>query len=96
MLEALGVFSCKSFFESLMNQYSCPTFAPALMIWKAKMPIKIQVFAWTVAHGELNTCDMLQKRPRSCFSPQWCVMCKVDFESIDHLFLHCSVALAMW
>ena len=26
----------------------------------------------------------------------WCCLCKVDGESIDHLFLHCSLAKQLW
>ena len=29
-------------------------------------------------------------------SPGWCVMCKNDNESADHLFLHCPLAQRVW
>jgi hypothetical protein len=27
---------------------------------------------------------------------EWCCLCKTSGESIDHLFLHCVVALELW
>ncbi len=26
----------------------------------------------------------------------WCCMCKVDDESVDHLFIHCWAARMLW
>ena len=63
-------FSRRLFLDYLLDENNCPSFIPTLMIWKAKVPIKIHVFAWTFAHGKLNTNDMLQRqRPQSCLSP---------------------------
>ncbi|RVW57133.1 hypothetical protein CK203_091671 [Vitis vinifera] len=28
--------------------------------------------------------------------PQWCILCKGNGESIDHLFLHCPVTIGLW
>ena len=40
------------------------------------------------------TIDNLRKRKVCIFD--WCYMCKCNSESVDHLFLHCSVALELW
>ena len=29
-------------------------------------------------------------------SPGWCVLCKKDNESLDHLFLHCAFSFRIW
>ncbi|PON41695.1 hypothetical protein PanWU01x14_287580 [Parasponia andersonii] len=29
-------------------------------------------------------------------SPGWCVLCKKDVESLNHLFLHCEFSLSLW
>ena len=37
---------------------------------------------------------LLQKR--KVWIMDWCYMCKCNGESVDHLFLHCPVAMDMW
>lgn len=34
--------------------------------------------------------------PPSCRSPHWCIMCKSGAESLDHVLIHCSIALSLW
>lgn len=47
-----------------------------------------------MAHKKLNTDDMVQrKRPKCYILAQWCVMSKGVEESVDHLFLHCFIAM---
>lgn len=64
---------------------------PANFIWKLKVPPKIKILGRL--DGRLNTCEMLQwRRPNCCFSPHWCVFCKLNGENANHIFLHCQVA----
>ena len=35
-------------------------------------------------------------RKRKVWLLDWCYMCKCNGESVDHLFLHCSVAMDLW
>lgn len=45
----------------------------------------------------LYTCDMIQRRrPNSCFSPHWCILCKGCSKLVVHLFLHCWVNSNLW
>ena len=96
-----------SLFPLLMNFYKCPgvnvvnssdpVFLPANLIWKSKVPPKINILGWLVAHGRVNTCDLLQRRrPKACFSPHWCVLCKKQGESVDHVFVLCEVVSQLW
>ena len=96
-----------SLFPLLMNFYKCPgvnvvnsydpVFLPANLIWKSKVPPKINILGWLVAHGRVNTCDLLQRRrPKACFSPHWCVLCKKQGESVDHVFVQCEVVSQLW
>lgn len=41
---------------------------------------------WTVALGKILTANNLRRR--NIILVNWCCMCKVDGENIDHLFLH--------
>ena len=36
------------------------------------------------------------RRPYESLCPQWCMLCKGDGESIDHLFLHCPLTIGLW
>lgn len=49
-----GVFSCKSYFDKLIGSPNLPIFLPSAMIWKASVPLKVHVFAWTVVHKRIN------------------------------------------
>ncbi|KAK9287462.1 hypothetical protein L1049_015883 [Liquidambar formosana] len=90
-------FSSKSFFDSLRKDDSVPVFNPARMIWKAIVPLKVKILAWSTAHKRTNTNDWVQrKRPFVCLSPQWCVLCKKEGEFVENLFLHCDISIALW
>ncbi|XP_024195633.1 uncharacterized protein LOC112198748 [Rosa chinensis] len=96
-LEPNGKFSCKSFHSFLISGGSDPIFPPAKFIWKVKVPTKVKILGWLVVLGKTNTCDVLQRRrPGSCFSPHWCILCKAQGESADHVFVHCEVANFLW
>ncbi|KAL6345662.1 hypothetical protein AAG906_017398 [Vitis piasezkii] len=72
-------------------------FLPAKFLWSSKVPSKVKALAWLVAHGKVNTNDKLQlRRPYKALCPQWCILCKGNGESIDHLFLHCPVTIGLW
>ena len=66
-------------------------------VWNCQVPFKVKAFVWLVAHKKVNTNDLLQlRRPRKALSPDICKLCMKQRESVDHLFLHCSVLLGLW
>ena len=67
---------------------------PWKSIWKQKIPSRVVFFVWTAALGKCLTIDNLRKR--KVWILDWCYMCKCNGESVDHLFLHCSVAMDLW
>ncbi|RVW27818.1 hypothetical protein CK203_107068 [Vitis vinifera] len=96
-LSSLGLFSMKSFFLALSKVSNPILFLPAKFLWSSKVPSKVKALAWLVAHGKVNTNDKLQlRRPYKAFCPQWCILCKGNGESIDHLFLHCPITIGLW
>ena len=69
-------------------------FFPWKSIWKQKIPSRVVFFVWTIALGKWLTIDNLRKR-KICIL-DWYYMCKCNSETIDHLFLHCLVAMELW
>ena len=50
-----------------------------------------------MAHKKVNTNDLLQlRRPYKTLSPDICKLCMKHGESVDHLFLHCSLTMGLW
>ena len=87
----------KSFFLTLSKVSNPILFLPAKFLWSSKAPSKVKALTWLVAHGKVNTNDKLQlRRPYKSLYPQWCILCKGNGESIDHLFLHCPVTIGLW
>ncbi|RVX07693.1 hypothetical protein CK203_021947 [Vitis vinifera] len=87
------VFS-EIFFLGLVKSLNPLMFLPAKFLWSSKVPSKVKALAWLVAHGKVNTNDKLQlRRPYKALCPQWCILCKGNGESSDHIFLHCPLPL---
>ena len=63
-------------------------------IWKQKILSRVAFFVWTIALGKCLTIDNLRKRKLCILG--WCYMCKCYSEIVDHLFLHCPVAMELW
>jgi hypothetical protein len=84
---------------TVKSYYSClnatpPNQFPWKEIWKAKAPPRVAFFLWMAAWGKILTNDNLRKR--RVVLVDWCCLCNKDGESLDHLFLHCSMAKQLW
>ena len=96
-LSSSGLFSMKFFLLALSKVSNPLMFLPTKFLWSSKVLSKVKALAWLVAHGKVNTNDKLQlRRPYKALCPQWCILCKGNGESIDHLFLHCPVTIGLW
>jgi hypothetical protein len=67
---------------------------PWKSIWKVKVLPRMAFFVWTATLRKILTLDNLRKR--NIIVMEWCYMCKISGESIDHLFLHYMVAIELW
>jgi hypothetical protein len=86
------VFQVRSYYHVLSP--SDGVLFPWKCIWKPKVPPRVTFFIWTVTLGKILTADNLRRRNVILFS--WCCMCKVDGETIDHMFIHCKVVRELW
>ena len=67
---------------------------PWKLVWSSKVPSRVAFFSWTAVLGNILTTDNLWKR--HFFILDWCCMCKIWGESMDHLLLHCPIAYELW
>lgn len=96
ILVSSGVFSCKSFFDVLIPSSNFDLNFPAKRVWNAKVPPRVRAFVWSLIQNRINTMDVRQRRiPNMALSPHWCILCREDGESFNHLFLHCSFTLSI-
>lgn len=81
-------------FKSFYNQLIVNNLNfPFKCMWKVKVPPKIKVFVWLIMRNSILTKDNLLRRGWS--GDANCVFCGKE-ESVDHLFLNCSVAKFLW
>ena len=85
-------FAVKRFYRYLIPPLSI--LFPWKIIWKAKVLPWVAFFSWIATWGKALTIDNLRKH--GLIIQSWCCMCKRNGETVDHLFLHCPVAMDMW
>lgn len=63
-------------------------------IWKSKLLERLKTFLWRCIVGALPTKQILAtKFP---IDSDCCLLCNSEVESIDHVFIHCPLARAIW
>ncbi|CAN1778682.1 Putative ribonuclease H protein At1g65750, partial [Linum perenne] len=94
-LERSGTFSISSMRNVLVaRRYPLLVDFPREVIWEKAAPPKIQTFLWMNWHRRIATIDNLQRRGMVLVN--WCVLCTKEKESIDHIFIHCPLAVSIW
>eukprot|EP00253_Pinus_taeda_P024814 PITA_24814 len=66
----------------------------AKQIWKLKCPAKARIFLWCLLKKKFPSWDILQSR--FMYGPGRCPLCKIEEESINHLFLQCLETAKIW
>uniref|UniRef100_A0A2N9FJC4 laccase n=1 Tax=Fagus sylvatica TaxID=28930 RepID=A0A2N9FJC4_FAGSY len=64
------------------------------LLWKLKLPHKILTFTWKILHHALPLKTELNKRGINCANT--CSLCNSTTETMEHIFLQCSFARAVW
>lgn len=68
----------------------------SMLIWKMKVPPRVQLIFWLANLEKLKTGDMLIDHGRIDPSLGKCPFCEVEFESNSHLLFTCSFSWRIW
>ena len=60
------------------------------------MPPKVEIFAWFVLIGRVNTKTRLHRLGIIQGDQVCCVLCSKEEESMEHLFFNCEFAWKLW
>lgn len=64
------------------------------VLWKWKIPLKIQCFMWQALRGCLKTWENLSKR--GWIGPSICFLCKLSLETSNHILVDCGFTRSLW
>ena len=87
-----GDFDIRSFYNKLQNHL--PIIFPWKGIWKVKAPPRVSFFVWTATWNKILTGDNLWGRGFDFVD--WCIMCRCNGETVNHLLLYCDKAYQLW
>lgn len=90
MLNCKGSLILKSAYG---NNISNTMLWPWKLIWKIKIPPQIYCFTWLVVRKACLTHERLLRRFQIC--TRW-LLCGIDVETNDHLFIHCRANANLW
>ena len=77
-------FNIRSFYNKLRSPL--PIIFPWKGVWKVKAPRRVSFFVWIAVWDRIFTSDNL--RDRGLVLVDWCIMCRSNGETTDHLLLH--------
>jgi hypothetical protein len=90
-LESSGVYSSQSMYALVNFGGVKQMFLP--VVWKLKIPPRIQVILWLFSQNKIMTRDNLRKRGMP--KPLECSLYK-EIETVKHLFFECLISELLW
>ena len=93
-----GNFSVKSFFLQVVRDAasSLGIHSQSRLVWKKLAPPRVELLVWFIMMECLSTKDRLTRFNCTFVTDQTCVLCRVDNESMEHLFFSCQMAWLLW
>ena len=79
---------------TISSEAPCPLFFIGKVFGRFKAPLRVSFFVWTVVWDRIFTGDNL--RGRRLNFVDWCIMCRSNGETVDHLLIHCGKAYRLW
>ena len=95
-----GVYKVKSGYQLLVEgtQHNTHTSTNSQQIWKnlwrLKIPFRLIILLWEILNNALPIMLCLERR--NIVTDKVCVLCHLEEQDLDHLFLPCSFAKALW
>lgn len=84
-----GLFTVKSMKKNTHASTPQSSFLRCWLSLVQHLPKKCIIFMWTILNKGLDTGDKCQIRsPKTMLSPNWCILCKMNNESVEHIFIH--------
>ncbi|PRQ40733.1 putative reverse transcriptase zinc-binding domain-containing protein [Rosa chinensis] len=87
-----GKLTAKDSFQFLRPH--APSASWSKSIWSKFITPRMSLLAWQVLHARVLSEDLLQRRGIALASR--CGLCCKNVESVEHIFLNCSFASAIW
>ncbi|QHN78151.1 Putative ribonuclease H protein [Arachis hypogaea] len=97
--DRFGIFSTNSFVEVLqegMLSEDVTSYSFTKTIWKGLVPPRVELFAWFVLVGRVNTKERLSRIGIISQDDKSCVLCNKDVEQVHHLFIGCDFTWQVW
>ena len=91
-LSKKGDFDVRLFYDKL--QCPLPIIFPWKGVWKVKAPTHVSFFVWSATWEKILTGDIL--RCKGFDFVDWCILCRSNGETANHLLLHCGKAFQLW
>ncbi|KAK2662917.1 hypothetical protein Ddye_001491 [Dipteronia dyeriana] len=90
-----GTFSVRSF-QSCLEKDEAESLEFPNILWQGICPPKIEVFAWQLSKGRIMVRQRLHRVTNGVLQSKQCVLCNLEDETVDHLFLHCKWTWELW
>ena len=84
-----GMVSARKAYELIVSEH-LPLIKDGFLprVWGFNIPQKLKCFIWLAINRKINTWDNLHKR--GWIGPDRCCLCKIEAETVDHIFVGCS------